>query len=202
MHEQIINQNPPNQKPPDRTLFSNSGQAFLQKSSLSPPQNNRLSHAQRYGLAGEYWALKQLQERNYNANLVSSFFANIDILINGLLAVEVKIAHKTYRRVRPGYYRPCWQFDISRCLPAKQDWILIAIAEDQAGQLWPYVLKSAWLAGRATRLTLTSHPNRYRGWMARHLNRWSNIETLLQFKQKKAGQLMLPLFSEVGRVAA
>jgi len=167
--------------------------SILAQSSLP---HNRLSEAQRYGLRAELWSLQQLQARDYQAHLVSGFFSNVDILIEPGLPVEVKISRPYLYKVKPGHYRQRWQFDLARSLPANQDWILLAIAEDEERELWPYVLLSGWLNGRS-HLQLTSHPSKFSGWIAPHLNGWQNIDTLLDWKQKQAGQLFLPLFQEV-----
>lgn len=160
----------------------------------------RLSSAQKFGLKGEIWALEQLKTLGYQAQLISGFFANIDIMLESLLPVEVKIASQTLRQVRAGYHRPCWQFDLSRCLPTKRDWLLIAICEDERGRLWPYVIYSGFLAGRSTRLQITSHPAHYSGWCSSHLNNWSLVSEVLSRRRQQAGQLYLPLFQEASYV--
>jgi hypothetical protein len=149
------------------------------------------SERQKFGLVGEKWAVNQLKRRGYDARLISSFFANFDILIDGLLLCEVKLSRFYLRTVRKGYYRPTWHFDVGR-VPGNVDSLIILICEDEKGQWWPYIVPSWFLLGRSS-VAITSHPSKYKGFLAKCLKNWSYVPEVLYYRQKHSNQLLLPL---------
>jgi hypothetical protein len=151
----------------------------------------RLSKTQKIGLQAEKWALQKLLKQGYQAQLVSSWVAQYDILVGGLLQVEVKFSNQRVRYVRPGYYRPVWWFDVSR-LPAG-DMIVILICADDRGKWWPYVAPSWYFFGRHS-VAITSHPKQYSGYLAKTLRNWSNVAWVLARRQQQSQQLILPLW--------
>jgi hypothetical protein len=154
-----------------------------------------LSACQRYGLEGEQWAARQLSDMGYHARLLSLWTADFDILIDNLLCCEVKISRSRLRRVRPGYYRPTWSFDLAR-LPRHMDMVVILICEDDYQTWWPYVVPSWYFFGRNS-VNITSHPQKYRGYLAGCLHNWSNVGLVMAQRQKYSYQLPLPLFQGV-----
>lgn len=160
-----------------------------------------LSRCQQYGLKGERWVLAQLLQRGFSAVLLSDFFEDIDIVVNGLLRVEVKTARVKMHQAKPGQWRRRWQFDLSRLPnPNHEDYVVICLAD--TGEFTPYVIPSALLHPMGRRhLQLTSHPEKYNGWAAAYRNRWDLITTLLEKRQQQAGQLLLPLFTPLGHWA-
>lgn len=148
----------------------------------------RMSTRQGYGQKGELWALTEFQARGHEARLVSGWFDKFDIVLNGVLPVEVKISRSCWRTIRPGYKRQTWFFDVAR-IPQDQDFLLLLICEDSFGQFWPYLVASCYVFGRRT-ISITSHPRQYKGRWAETLNRWSVIDWLINIRQQ-LGQMPL-----------
>jgi hypothetical protein len=148
----------------------------------------RLSHTQRVGFKAELWALNQITSRLFIAEFNQSFNAGYDILIDETLRCEVKFSHQITRKVRPGLYRPCWQFDIRQKID--RDMIFILICEDNAGKWHPFIVPS-WYLFRRCKVQITSHPTVYRGMYADCLNHWVNIVTVLNRLNKLTYQLPL-----------
>lgn len=149
----------------------------------------RQSWKQRYGNIGEEWALAEFQSRGYEARLISDYYANYDILLNGLLPVEVKLSRAYLRKVKPGYYSPTWCFDTARIDP-KEDYLIMLICQDSFNQFYPYLVASHLIQGRQT-IGITSHPKKYKGHWANTLNRWSVIDWLICTRQRFNQQLPL-----------
>lgn len=142
-----------------------------------------MSACQRYGHKGELWALTEFQARGYEAHLITQWSNQYDIVLNGLLPVEVKLSRQIWRTVRPGYKRQFWSFDVAR-IPQDQDFLLLLIAEDGFGQFWPHLVASCYAFGRST-ISITSHPRQYKGFWSACLNRWSVIDWLMYIRQQK-----------------
>ena len=155
-----------------------------------------LSQQQRVGLAGEMWAMDQLQARGHQVHLLSDWFSDVDLMINSILPCEVKLARPRWHRAHGHYWRKRWQFDTGR-MPANVDSLAILICEDDSGERWPYLVPS-WLIWPRRTIQITSHPKRYRGRLAGCLNNWANVELVLNERRKRAGQLTLPLLAGVG----
>lgn len=151
-----------------------------------------LSAPQRYGLKAEQWTARQLSEMGYHARLLSLWTADFDILIDNLLCCEVKISRSYPCQTRPGCYRSTWRFDLSR-LPGHLDMIVILICEDTNQVWWPYIVPSWYFFGR-TSANITSHPQKYRGYLAGCLNNWANVGLVMAQRQRFSYQLPLPLF--------
>jgi len=142
---------------------------------------------QRYGNVGEQWALAEFKARGHEARLISNYFADYDILIDGGLPVEVKLSRTYLRKIRPGYYAPTWCFDTARIKP-DHDYLVMLICQDNFNQFYPYLIPSFFVQGRQT-IAITSHPKQYRGRWADSLNRWSVIEWLINIRQHYNQQL-------------
>ena len=142
----------------------------------------RMSWKQHYGLRGEEWAASELGSRGYEVKVISDWSDQYDLVVNGVLPVEVKISRFCMRQVRPGYRRATWFFDVAR-IPQDQDFLLLLIAEDQFGQFWPHLVPSFHVFGRST-IAITSHPRQYKGFWSAALNRWSVIDWLINIRQQ------------------
>lgn len=142
----------------------------------------RMSWQQRYGLGGEEWAAFELQARGYEVKVISDWNDQYDLLVNGILPVEVKRSRAYMRHIRPGYHKPTWAFDVAR-IPQDQDFLLLLIAEDQHGQFWPHLVPSFHAFGRSS-IAITSHPRVYKGYWSEYLNRWSVIDWLINIRQQ------------------
>lgn len=149
----------------------------------------RQSKRQQYGNIGEQWALAEFKARGHEARLISNYYAEYDIIVDGVLPVEIKLSRSYLRKVKPGYYHPTWCFDTARIVK-DQDYLLMLICEDQFRQFHPYFVPSFFVAGRQT-IGITSHPKQYRGRWADSLNRWSVIDWLINIRQHYNQQLPL-----------
>jgi len=155
------------------------------------------SQDQIFGHAGERWAFDQLVDRGYHPRFDPDFYApGRDIVVDGL-PVEVKIARPTQQPVR-GKFRKRWQWFIHPTTHQIGEYALILIAEDSTGKRHAYIVPGS-AVGTRTQIQLTSHPDKYRGWIAKFKNRWDTIEYLAREVYANQG----PLFDEWGgRVAA
>jgi len=142
----------------------------------------RMSWKQRYGFGGEEWASVELRARGYEVKVISDWCDQYDLIINGVLPVEVKRSRSYMRHIRPGYYRPTWCFDVAR-IPQDQDFLLLLIAEDDYGQFWPHLVPSFHAFGRHS-IAITSHPRIYKGHWSAALKRWSVIDWLINIRER------------------
>lgn len=157
------------------------------------------SEHQHYGLTGEKWVLERLTTLGFSAMWLSDFFEDIDLIVSGLLKVEVKTSRpKPHRARRGGHWRQRWQFDLTR-LPQDQDFVVVCLCDVPGEGLYPFVIPGGLLnpMGRY-HLQITSHPAKYSGWAAAYRDRWDVVGMLLERRQRAAGQLMLPLFAHLG----
>jgi len=152
-----------------------------------------LGEAQRFGFMAEVWALNVLLSRGYEAKLINDFNADSDILIDGVCHCEVKISRCYRRCVRAGYYRPCWQFDLSR-MPRHRDSVVILVCQDALGDWYPFIAPSWYFFGRC-RVNITSHPTKYKGYLADCLNCWGNVADVLA--RVSINSYQLPLIGEL-----
>lgn len=156
------------------------------------------SRNQRVGAEGEKWVIEQLQARGYDAKFDPDFYnEGYDIIVNGL-PTEIKFAHQTRRKrvwtnrigvVLENWYDR-WQWQIHPTSHRLTDWLLILVA-DVNGDRYPYIVPGGIVLDR-THIQLTSHPNKYRGWLAAWLNRWEIIDYLANGVYQNGG----PLFEE------
>lgn len=150
-----------------------------------------MNKRQSYGLNAERWATEQLIKRGYDAFLLGRFTDKADILINDHVPCEVKIRRKYMRKVRDGYYRPTWLFEVARS-SHYTDSLFILICDD--GALWhPFIVPSWYFFGRAN-VSITSHPTQYRGYVADCLNCWGNVADVLAKNKIYSYQLPLEVF--------
>lgn len=150
-----------------------------------------------FGHAGEQWAFNQLAARGYHPRFDPDFNApGRDLIVYGL-PVEVKIARPTLRCVH-GKWRKRWQWFIHPTTAQLGEYALVLIAEDSQGKRYPYVVPGS-AVGNRSQVQLTSHPDKYSGWIAKYLHRWDTIDYLAHEVYANQG----PLFDEwEGRVAA
>jgi hypothetical protein len=164
---------------------------MLTNTNIATSYDSRLSQHQQFGATLEKWAANELASLGYHCQLMPDWNHQYDLLIDHFLPVEIKAAKPTAQ-----WTGKCWRQRWQFCTQSKlrrQDYvfILIAIAD---GALYPYIIPSSFVGNRMS-LNITSHPERYRGWMAEHLNAWRWIETVYHWRQKyesvHAGQLSL-----------
>lgn len=153
-----------------------------------------MSENQRYGLRAEKWVLGLFEERNYEARLTSTWTDRLDIVVNGVMPVEVRIRRQYMRTVRTGYYRPSWMFKANYAsLPffvAKKDMLFVLICEDEAKKWHPFFIPS-WEIGSRRCVSITSHPEKYAGRWADFRGDWSQVDIVLESCQRAANQLEL-----------
>lgn len=149
-----------------------------------------MSQTQATASKGEEWAVQKLRKLGYQADLYNDFFEQgKDILINGVLACEVKTSTQgqTTRRYKDKvYHYPTWKWLVSNV--TTEDKVLILLAIDCLGIHHPFVMPSAWMVGRS-HFSLSSYPPAYGGFIAPGLNNWSVVDYLLKRRYEDAGQL-------------
>jgi len=138
---------------------------------------------QKLGNLGEAWVFDQLRQRGHAVQRNTDFAnAGYDMRI-GELQIEVKYARQSYRmRWRRGepVRVPRWQWLVHTTSQQNgHNWVLILVAEDVQGHLYPYILPGNLVIPRQ-HLQLTSHPIVYRGWLNDWKDEWSVIPYLAQ----------------------
>ena len=142
-----------------------------------------MSPEQEIGLEHEEWVVKQLRARGYAAQLNPNFCAqNCDLRVNGL-PVEVKYARPTLRTqtkrngLKVQYTR--WQWCISDTAAGMSgEWVCVLLAQTRK-KIVPYIVPGSQI-GERNHVQITSHPDRYRGWLNNYRNTWSVIDYLSQ----------------------
>ena len=127
----------------------------------------KLSKDQILGSQGERWVFNELARRKWHTVLHPDFCnAGFDMKCLGL-PVEVKTANPTLQGVisrNIAYKRQRWQWSIHKpSLDMLQDWVLILLAKDDKGKIFPYVVPGALI--NQIHMQITSHPNKFRGWL-------------------------------------
>lgn len=155
-----------------------------------------MSPEQRTGLVEEAWVYRKLIEQGYSPTQDPDFFdKSHDMRIKGL-PVEVKIAHPTTRIVDGKPYTR-WQFSIHPTTTAiRGEWCAVLVAQDRAGIKYPFIVPGSHIGDRS-HLQITSHPSKYRGWLAEYKDRWDLIDFLVDEVYTDGG----PLFHELAEVA-
>lgn len=151
-------------------------------------ENMNLSQTQRIGLEGERYIASLLEDRGHQVKMISTWTDKLDLVVDGVLGVEVKISHPQMRRVRKNYLRPNWAFDVSR-IPQDTDLLLVLICEDNEGDRFVFSVPNCLVSGKRT-VRITSHPKKYQGWLKGYMN-WKYLDELINFRQRKYGQLEL-----------
>lgn len=157
-----------------------------------------LSAEQRLGLEGELWAQSELTARGWQARLCSDWLADVDLVLEGCVPVEVKLS-RPHRQSNGQYPRTRWQWDLAR-LPRTVDSLVILIARDEQRVNWPFIAPSWLFFGRGVKtVALTSHPLAYaqrgRGYLAPYFEAWPTVAQVVATRLRLAGQLSL--FAEV-----
>jgi hypothetical protein len=182
----------------------------------SPPQPQKTEHPtpqaapvapgftakQHFGLRWERWAAAELTALGWNVTTPPDYNARYDLKIgrpgtSPALHCEVKVAKRSWRRVRLGYYRPRYQWDLSGGLNADRIdflYILIALSES-TGEITPFVTPS-YALGHRQHVQITSDPDRYRGkLLAIYRHAWDVVGDVYEIRRKyqfaAAGQLSL-----------
>lgn len=153
----------------------------------------RMSKTQKFGLQGELWVKEELEARGYGVQLISNWFDDYDLIVNGCLPVEVKTARSYIRKPSPTRAVLSYQFETAR-LPQIGDFLVVLVVNDQHGRMWPYVTPS-WRYFQRSSVAITSHPTQYSGMWAKYLDRWSVVDRLIFARQYYGQKLQLPLFN-------
>lgn len=127
----------------------------------------RLSEDQILGRQGERWVFDQLARRKWATTLHPDFAnSGFDMKCLGL-PIEVKIANPSFQPVSAkniSYRRQRWQWCIHEpSLDMAGDWVLILLARDEKQRIYPYVVPGAMVT--QNHIQITSHPEKFRGWL-------------------------------------
>lgn len=164
----------------------------------------RYSKEQSIGRQGEVWVYNKLKSLGYPVQEVTDFFDRNRDLMVGNLPVEVKLSNSHLRRMKrkKGFvYRARWQWTVSETAAFYDglEWVCVLLAKDDRDRIHPYVVPGSIINfRRCSNITLTSHPNKYQGWLAEWRDRWRVIPYLLQASYLHDG----PLFQEWEKVVA
>lgn len=142
---------------------------------------------QKTGLAGEVYAARQLVKRGYSVRVPPDFNQPaVDLKINDVLPVEVKLSNRRTRRKGEKVY-PKWQWKTGSIDTA--DRVLILIADD-GEEKHLFILPGALMAHRSS-FEINSHPDVYRGMLAAFRDNWDVVDFLLEQRYRDNGQLSL-----------
>lgn len=146
---------------------------------------------QLFGSAIERWVLDQLLAHGHTARLISNWSAAHDLVIDGPtpVLVDVKAAHRRWRKVRPGYFAPEWRWHVAN-IDRTRDHLLALVAEDLTGKRHLFLVPS-WEAWGRQGLSISSHPLQYRGRLACYREAWGIIERVAAQCQKHSTNIQL-----------
>ncbi|RME74963.1 MAG: hypothetical protein D6784_08885 [Chloroflexi bacterium] len=145
-----------------------------------------LSPEQKYGLRGEIWVARKLEQLGYDVKMLRDFNADYDLLVDGLVKVEVKTARKKLYRKRGDKFRYRWQFKTANFYP-REEMAIVFLCETFTG-FFPFVTFGSLVKGRLT-VQVTSAPVYYRGWLAPWRDAWWVIDRVKQYALKSSPQL-------------
>lgn len=149
-----------------------------------------LTSNQLYGLLGEELVLGYIQSMGYHARLLSDFCDTLDLMVEGVLGVHVKTSRLRYQKMRPGYYRQYWHFNVSN-VPDNVDSLVVLVCEDSLKRYWFYPLPS-WMVWRRSTINITSHPLVYTGRLKDLRDNWAILPKLIARRMKQVHQIELP----------
>lgn len=143
------------------------------------------SARQTFGAEAEGWVWSQLTQRGIKARVISDWSNCFDLVIDDRLPlpVEVKAARRRRRQVRPGYYAEEYRWHLGN-IPQDQDFLLALVAEDDRGDRFLYLVPS-WAAFGRVGISITSHPERYAGRLAKYLDNWQVIDQVTRERSKR-----------------
>jgi len=145
---------------------------------------------QAIGNIGENWVHDQLKKRGHDIQYVTDFFAAKADLRIGLLPIEVKYSRRTFRNHKhengsiSRYQR--WQWNVSGV--NHDDLVLFLIAEDQAGDIYPFIMPGTVMGDRVN-FQIQRHPKQYQGLISGFLNKWETIDYMLRKLYKDHRQM-------------
>lgn len=158
------------------------------------------SQTQAIGHEGEKWAYNALVKHGYEPQWMACFeHAGCDMKVRDL-PIEVKLANPTKRK-RKRYNRTGleivtwydrWQWLVSATSHNQEDWILLLIVNDRAGDRYPYIVPGGMVLNRR-HIQITSHPTQYNGWLSPWLNNWQVIDYLADKVYQNGGPLFAPI---------
>ncbi len=147
---------------------------------------------QSFGLEGEQYVVDELARRGYEVEFLSRFTDAFDLrLLDCGLLIECKISNPHQHAKGNGYAVTRWQWNCQH-IKRTVDHLYILIAKE-ADNCHPFIVPSWDLILRDCAVpSITSTPNRYRGWLKPYLHNWSLIETVKRKKTYFAdGQLAM-----------
>ena len=160
--------------------------------------NGIQSAPQRFGYRMEKYVASELTRRGHYVKVIPNFYAKYDLLIDGQLPVEVKASLPYSQSNGVGAIRDRWQFNLAGGLDAnKTDFLYILVAIDRNGEIFTYLVPSAWTVGRSRTPAITSHPGKYKGWLSQGLQQWQHVDMVSCWRQQYTSsglQMTLPIF--------
>jgi hypothetical protein len=160
---------------------------------------NLLSERQAKGYKGEIEAAILLGQRGWTVVPYPDWDAKFDLLICELsLPVEVKTAHPQIYKDGRGRQSIRWKFDATRLANNVDHLVMLLVCTTLPNMISieniiPYLVPSWVLIGRGTASpSVTSQPDKYRGWLAPFRESWGIISSIVVNKQRLTdGQLSL-----------
>lgn len=137
--------------------------------------DKQFSPDQQFGAEMEQYAAQWIEKKlGLKTEAPGSFTERFDLTVidprSGALAiVEVKAANQ---KTHPINKNSRWQFDNTRGTKEQDVVLLLAVADDE---VHIYVVPKEELAGRPGVVEITSHPTKYRGWLAKYRNAVENL---------------------------
>jgi len=141
------------------------------KSSFSP---NQL-----FGAEIESYAADQIRNRGLTPKFTENWIDRYDMLVSdsksATVIVEVKGANPKHQKSGK-YYRTRWQWDNSRGTSEQDIVLLVAVTDNQ---FYVYIVPKKKLMDKPGNVSITSHPEKYTGWLAEYRDAWYILDQAL-----------------------
>jgi hypothetical protein len=150
-----------------------------------------MSSNQKMGFKAEKWVKAKLEKMGFDVEMHPDWQAkSCDLIVNGSLVIEVKESNERTRKytTKDGRTRFYPWFQINTTSIDTQDRVLVFVAKDKLGIRHAYVMPGA-IAGERSSMCLSSHPDRYTGYLSAFRECWDIVGYMLNKAYQEAGQL-------------
>lgn len=150
----------------------------------------------------ERWVMEQLRKRGYGVRINPDYSARAwDLTLDGGMRVEVKSSNRRLVAsyvTRQGVVRryPRYKWNCRSIMGTTGEFPVVLIAHTLAGANRAFVVPASIIRGRGSLYpTISNHPDKYGGWLAHYLDRWSVVAQILRDWSMEQGQV--EMFGEV-----
>jgi hypothetical protein len=148
---------------------------------------------QAFGKMGETWVADVLRERGHQVAEIGTR-SSTDLVVDGLVTVEVKSATMTKRKVQRGGEYGGWMFSFGRNgRPNDDDFAVLVCFSDEMESVGVFVIPkdNLGLQRKTARIT-RENPDDYAGQWAEFRDRWDLITDLVEIRKKEDPEPLKP----------